>query len=1257
MAFCGNPINAGTGNKFETAVDIALPGHTGLSLARFYNSQDSRQGLGDGGGSFGAGWRSSFDVSVVASGSSAQVARADGMSVIFTKNGSGAWVSEADVHSTLAQNADGTWQWQGEDDNTYRFDAKGRLTSIATRGGLTTSIARTASGALASVTGPFNHKLTFATDAQGRVTSVTGPDGAVTGYGYDANNNLASVSYPGGASRRYVYENASFPHALTGIMDENGARFATWSYDSKGKAISSEHAGGAEKVTVAYGANAATITTPKGSYSYGLTTQFNVTKPTAVTGTPSAQVAAKNATYDSKGHVASTTDFNGNTTTYAHNDRGLETSRTEASGTALARTVTTQWHPTLRLPTQIDEPGRSTRMVYDGKGNMTKRTVSAGGQNWTSTATYTAKNQLASMTSPGGRTTRYEYDAAGGLAKIINAMNHVTQITNDAAGRPIRITDPNGLVTTLEYDARGRLISRSEGTAKTRYEYDAAGQMVRTSLPTGASFTHSYDAAHRLVRTTDALGNSVNLGYDAASNITSREVRDASGAVVTKRGFEHDSRGLMTREIGAYGWATRYDRDANGNIELITDSAGALSDFVIDALNRRIGKVDALGYRTDTAFDTNDLPVHQMDPRGLVTEIQRDGMGRVIAVHSPDSGTTTYTRDPDGNILTKTDARNVTATFEYDALSRVTRADYGNGEVFTYLYDQTAGGVGRLSSVTGPNGYGLTQGYDGQGYVSAQSQQVGGVTLQTSYTRNAAGQVVRSVLPSGKVLDYSYQNGQVAQINADGAALVTGITYQPFGAASGWKTLGLVHQKHIDLDGRVDSIQMHDAVMGLGYLPGGANGRLGTINETGFASQNIGYYPNGWVRSYQGPDGKVENYDYDPSGNRTAQRGGVKGEVRYTVVGNSNQIQSINKGTTSMPQPHDLAGNLTHNGAGLALVYNGMNRVASANGVPRAYDHAGQRVQKGATVYVRGEDGLPMGEYDAGGKALQETVRLDGAPVAVLYRDNKPYAVHPDYRDAPFLVRKADGGMVWGWQGNGAWSDIAPAHYQTGLRGMFDYTHALPGQIVDSDTPSLNPESPVRDNGARLMDPNTGRFLQVDPVLQRDGVSPYAFNDPVNFVDVDGRTADPIGYAGGMTASQLQDAYGQAQRDYTRYQADMQRQAAIDAIPFNPAKGASAVGNYVQWAANMGLASFNTSIGNIPTALWNTQSGVAAWRRGAQQWDESICESWGQARLKNLNGMLPWGTEYDDPNEPSPVGWVAQKGNAIGKFVVNHLIP
>src|SRR6185437_8771940 len=96
-------------------------------------------------------------------------------------------------------------------------------------------------------------------DSQSRLSTMTDPGGGLYQYAYDSQGNLSSVTYPDGASRLYVYDESAFtagvdqPHSLTGIIDENGVRFATYSYNASGQATHSEHAGGAESITVNYG--------------------------------------------------------------------------------------------------------------------------------------------------------------------------------------------------------------------------------------------------------------------------------------------------------------------------------------------------------------------------------------------------------------------------------------------------------------------------------------------------------------------------------------------------------------------------------------------------------------------------------------------------------------------------------------------------------------------------------------------------------------------------------------------------------------------------------------------------------------------------------------------------------------------------------------------------------------------------------------------------------------------------------------------
>ena len=103
---------------------------------------------------------------------------------------------------------------------------------------------------------------------------------------------------------------------------------------------------------------------------------YGVRKMTQVEGHPSANCVGANKayTYDSNGFMASKTDWNGNVTTYTHSDRGQELSRTEASSTPQARTITTQWHADFNLPIRIIEPERTTVMTYDDRGRLLSTT-------------------------------------------------------------------------------------------------------------------------------------------------------------------------------------------------------------------------------------------------------------------------------------------------------------------------------------------------------------------------------------------------------------------------------------------------------------------------------------------------------------------------------------------------------------------------------------------------------------------------------------------------------------------------------------------------------------------------------------------------------------------------------------------------------------------------------------------------------------------------------------------------------------------
>src|ERR1700730_11658245 len=164
-------------------------------------------------------------------------------------------------------------------------------------------------------------------------------------YSYDTQGRLSTVTNPDSTTSQYLYENTSFPNALTGLLDENASRFSSWGHDTQGRATSTSEAGGAGATTLVYNADrSVTVTDALGAlrtFTFGRYGDRNL-----VTGISGSQCPTcsepKATTYDLAGFLSSRTDYNGNVTQYTYDDtRGLEISRTEASGTARARTTTT----------------------------------------------------------------------------------------------------------------------------------------------------------------------------------------------------------------------------------------------------------------------------------------------------------------------------------------------------------------------------------------------------------------------------------------------------------------------------------------------------------------------------------------------------------------------------------------------------------------------------------------------------------------------------------------------------------------------------------------------------------------------------------------------------------------------------------------------------------------------------------------------------------------------------------------------------
>jgi RHS repeat-associated protein len=1107
----GNPFYPSTGNKYQIETDFVGGPNTQIELRRHYNS------LAIFATAFGQNWRSTYDRSVLSLGDTyTQVVAQEGrVDSFWLKNG--VWTPDPDVRTTLSSVIDGGsqagWKVVQPNDTVEYYNMTGQLTSIVTRSGLTTTLAYNGSSQLTTVSGPFGHTLTFTYNSNGNVYQVTTPNGGIYTYAYDSNNNLISVTYPDNTTRQYAYTNTSFKNALTGITDENSNVYATYVYDTSGRATSSQHAGGADLTTVSYssnffGINGATVTDPRNNtHTYAFTTQFGVVKPTSLTGTPSQTVGGKAFSYDSNGFVLSKTDYNNSVTRYTYDSRGNETSRIEAYGSTVARTISTTWHSTFHLPTQITEPNRTTTFTYDSNGNMLTKTIAAGSATRTWTYTYNVNGQVLTAQDPNSNTTTYTYDGAGNLATVTDPLSHVTNYTScDANGRLLSVTDPNGLVTTFIYDARGRLLTSTVGTEATTYTYDNAGNLTRVTRPDSSYIAYSYDNAHRLIGATDTLGNYMTYTLDAASNITAKRVYDPSATQRWTRTYTYDSANRLATEVGASSQTTTYAYDSNSNLTSVTDPLNHVTAYVYDALNRKKQVTNPNSGVTQYGFDANDHVTSVTDPRNLVTSYTYNGLDNQTAVSSPDTGSTSKTYDSAGNVLTSTDARGNTTTYTYDALNRLTGATYADSTTASWTYDQGTYGIGHLTSMTDTTGT-TAWTYDIKGRTTQKQQVTGSVTLTTGYSYDSYGRLSGITYPSGKSVAFAYDaNGRANAITSGGVNLVSNVTYIPFGAVTGWtEGNGAGYSRTFDQDGLIAGITIGGttgvpATTTLTYTPDAA-ARITALTETGMPNKTFGYDNLDRLTSLVNGSATT-SYAYDADGNRTSAT--VSGATTtYGYPSGNNKLSSLS-GQNSATYTYDASGNMTSDGT-YAWGYDARGRMAShtAGSTTTTYgvNALGQRVAKtgaavppsGVNVYAYSNAGRLLGEYDGNGNTIMEYVWLGDLPIAALSA-TAVYQVSPDNLGAPHIITDQTGNQVWTWD-HLAFGDNAPNQNPSGL-GVFNCNLRFPGQYYDA-------EDGLHYNYFRDYNPAIGRYVQSDPIGLLGGVNTYAYvdNRPINSID------------------------------------------------------------------------------------------------------------------------------------------------------------
>ncbi|MHB1401827.1 MAG: RHS repeat-associated core domain-containing protein [Thiobacillus sp.] len=1164
----GNPIHTGTGNKFQEEADLAEVASLGLPFVRSYNSSNPVHVQ-----EMGHGWSHIYarSVNLTPQGQSigAIVTRADGRTYLFIQSGN-TWKSDGTVSDKLVELKDGNgtrtgWRYTvATDDSVETYDAAGKLLTLADRSGRVQALAYDGAGCLASVADDLGRQLGFGYDGNNRIESVTAAAGVIT-YGYDSDNNLVSVTYPDGKSKTYHYNESAYtggtnlPHALTGITDENGDRYATYQYQADGRAIATGHAGGADLNTLAYNADGSTtVTDPLGTQrSYNFTTILGVVKRSGLSqpGGSGCGASASETTYDGYGNVTSRTDFNGTKTCYVNDmTRDLEIARVEglAAGSACPadvynytpqantaeRKIITAWHASFRLPAKITEPGRETTFAYDSYGNLTSRsvkdTVRSTTRTLTNTYTYhaTVPGAVVKKIENGPRTdvsdlttTDYyapdenclggHYGCRGQVKQITNALGHVTPYDEyDASGHVTRITDPNGLVTAFTYTPRGWLQTRDIGGEVTRFDYDGVGQIVKLTHPDGSYVGFEYDAAHSLIAIVAQDGSRLTYTLDAAGNRIQEDITGPGGSPVHythRRSF--DALGRLWQDIGALNQTVTYEYDAQGNMKQVDGARTDVADLTqhsYDVLDRLTQTLNSDGGVVQIKPNALDQTTQVVDPASQATTHTINALGDVLQTVSADTGTTVRTYDTAGNLKTERDARGFTVTYTYDALNRLTKkqSSQSGSPLYQYTYDTCAYGIGRLCGTLRNSLANIALGYDSQGRLASRLDS-DGVNANTAYTYRPGGRIETLIYPSGRSVTYSYDTqGRVSQVTTEPAS-VAPVTVLADNFVYGYPFAG---PQSFSYGNGADFSQTLDQ----DYRPAAA--------IDGPRNKVLAYDPAGNITSLADIDNSLLSFSYDSMDRLTGASDTVAnsfGNLAWTYDPNGNrESETRNAGTEpyaysppnwlyqkgSDPRTKTASGNTASSTAIGSFTYDGFNRLATsvtaAETTTYTYNALGERMKKInqnglSTVFHYGPNGELLWEKDANGNT-RAYVWLDGRPLVRIDNDASIYYYHVDHLGTPQAMTNSMGAVVWK-------ADYEPFGKATVKVNTVENNLRFPGQYYDRETG-------LHYNYFRDYDPSTGRYIESDPIGLDGGsnIYGYANQNPVTFTDPLGLTAEGV---------------------------------------------------------------------------------------------------------------------------------------------------
>ncbi len=349
-------------------------------------------------------------------------------------------------------------------------------------------------------------------------------------------------------------------------------------------------------------------------------------------GAPVYQTVAT-STYDSSGRVSSSTDALGRktTTSYTPASGGAPRSMTETSpdpdgsGPKERQETVTELDPRHGQPTKLTQPnGTVTELAYDALGRRTKvwlpgrdRATESANTSYTYTIKANGPNAVTTEALLPSGDYRTQVELFDGLLRSRQVQTQasgggrvITDTTYDSKGQVVKERGP--VYNTDDPSNQVLLVSDGAMPSQTRHTYDGAGRETASIFE---------ELGVEQWRTTTTYGGDRTHVDPPKGGTASTVITDARGQMIEQREY------VGTSPTGDY-LSTRYTHTPAGELETVTDDGGNTWSYDYDLRGQRVATDDPDAGRSTQAYDAAGQLVAATDANGKTLAYSYDGLGR-----------------------------------------------------------------------------------------------------------------------------------------------------------------------------------------------------------------------------------------------------------------------------------------------------------------------------------------------------------------------------------------------------------------------------------------------------------------------------------------------------------------------------------------------------------------------------------------------------------------------------------------------------